>query len=90
MSTSREGFETWAKARSLPLDRLTNGEYAGYQGHTAWLAWSARDAELAALRAGAERLTAERDDFMRRWEDARAFSDSTISLGRYPGGSKAW
>lgn len=51
MADSRHEFEAWAKARSLPLDRLPNDEYAGYQVHTAWLCWQHRDAEIAALRA---------------------------------------
>lgn len=51
MADSRHEFEAWAKARSLPLDRLPNDEYAGYQVHTAWLCWQHRDADIAALRA---------------------------------------
>lgn len=56
LRAQREEFEKWAKAHSLPLDLLTSGEYAGYQVHTAWLAWSARDAELSALTDECERL----------------------------------
>lgn len=40
--SERERFEKYAKARSLPLDRMADGRYRNMHANEAWLAWQAR------------------------------------------------
>lgn len=56
---NREAFEAWAKgrgARDIDFEIKSNGHYAASYIDATWHAWSARDAEVAALKARVEEL----------------------------------
>lgn len=66
--SDREAFEAWAKgrgARDIDFEIKSNGHYAASYIDATWHAWSARDAEVAELKARVRDLEGELKDYQR-------------------------
>lgn len=83
---NREAFEAWAienGAKPIHLQQGVSGQYEEPLLQSLWSAWSARDAEVARLRAENAELRAK------DWEHGGWYVISAPSRGFYVGG-EAW
>ena len=72
---NRVAFEVWGRILGLmPVDLETepDGSYATGIVDACWTAWSARDAEVAALKARVEELSAWEESWRRQSEELKA------------------